>query len=222
MQRVRVKICGLTQPDQARAVAEMGADAIGLNFAESKRRVDIAQAREVADAVVGAKIEKVGVFVDADSEQITRIIEQVGITRVQLHGAEPPEIIEAISVPCWKVFRVQDESFAEEVRDWYGRLGADAHLEAVVLDTYNPHTAGGTGESFNWELVVQARRNGQMDDLPPIILAGGLDVDNVAEAIAAVRPWAVDVASGVESSPGVKDMAKVEAFLSAVRDTDDT
>ena len=212
-----MKICGLTQPGQARAIAEMGTDAIGLVFAESKRRVDIAQAREVADAVAGAKIEKVSVFVDADAEQITQIIEQVGITRVQLHGAEPPEIIEAISVPCWKVFRVRDESFAEKIRDWCGRLGAGAQVEAIMLDAYNPNAAGGTGEPFNWELVVQARRDGRMDDLPPIILAGGLDPDNVAEAIAAVRPWAVDVSSGVESSPGVKDMAKVEAFLRAVR-----
>ncbi len=122
-----------------------------------------------------------------------------------------------ISVPCWKVFRVRDESFAEEIRDWCGRLGADAQPEAIMLDAYNPHAAGGTGEPFNWELVVQGRRDGRMDDLPPIILAGGLDPDNVAEAIAAVRPWAVDVSSGVESSPGVKDMAKVEAFLRAVR-----
>ena len=221
MQRVRVKICGLTQPDQARAIAEMGADAIGLVFAESKRRMDIEQAREVAVAA-GAKIEKVGVFVDADAEQITQIIEQVGITRVQLHGCEPPEIIEVISVPCWKVFRVRDESFAEKVRDWCGRLGANAHLEAIMLDAYNPNAAGGTGESFNWELVVRARRDGRMDNLLPIILAGGLDPDNVAEAIAAVRPWAVDVSSGVESSPGVKDLAKVEAFLRAVRDTDKT
>ncbi len=216
-----MKICGLTQPDQARAIAEMGADAIGLVFAESNRRMDIEQAREVAVAA-GAKIEKVGVFVDADAEPITQIIEQVGITRVQLHGCEPPEIINAISVPCWKVFRVRDESFAEEIRDWYGRLGADAQVEAIMLDAYNPHAAGGTGESFNWELVVRAHRDGRMDDLPPIILAGGLDPDNVAEAIARVRPWAVDVSSGVESSPGVKDMAKVEAFLRAVRDTDKT
>ena len=214
MQGIYVKICGLTRPDQAQAVGKLGADAIGLMFAESKRQVDVDQGRDVA-AAAGAKIEKVGVFVDADAGQIAKIIEQTGITRVQLHGSEQPDIVEAIPVPCWKAFGVRDEGFAGEIRDWVERLGTNAQLEAIMLDAYDPRAVGGTGKSFNWDLVAKARSDGLMDDLPPIILAGGLDPANVAEAIAAVRPWGVDVSSGVESSPGVKDMNKVEAFLRA-------
>jgi phosphoribosylanthranilate isomerase len=213
----RVKICGLTAPDQARAVAEMGAWAIGMVFTESKRRVTPGRAAEIV-AAAGEAVEKVGVFVDSSPEEILDAVQQAGLTRVQLHGRESPEIVGRITVPCWKAFRIRDEGSIDRIRSWLAALPKDVGVEAILLDAFVAGRAGGTGERFGWDVVVRARQQGALEGFPPIILAGGLDPDNVGEAIDALRPWAVDVSSGVEASPGVKDLRKVEAFLKAARE----
>ncbi len=216
MQRVRVKIEGLRDPVTALRIAQMGADAIGLVFADSPRRVSPEQAREIT-AALPPWVATIGVFVNESADNINRVVKTAGIQYVQLHGDEAPEMVGQINAPCIRAFRVRDENSLAEVRAWVSAVKARSNLAAVLLDAFNPKARGGTGERFNWNLVAQARLSGAMADLDPIILAGGLDASCVAQAIAAVKPWAVDVASGVESSPGVKDLDKVRDFLSTAQ-----
>jgi len=242
MHRVRVKIEGLRDPATAVRAAEMGADAIGLVFAESPRRVAPEQAREIVCALQ-PHVTTVGVFVNASADEINRTVERTGIAIVQLHGDEPPSLAAKVRALRVKAFRVRDENWTEEVGKWLGAVpdtflpersqGDSPRAKAcenasdspfvprrltVLLDAYDSSVRGGSGKRFNWDWIAQARERGEMEDFGPIILAGGLNPDCVAEAIRKVLPWGVDVASGVESSPGVKDLGKVRAFLDAVRD----
>ena len=220
MQRVRVKICGLRDPKQALKVAQMGADAVGLNFASSPRWVSPEQARAVTD-VLPVLVAAVGVFVNEDPETINRVADRVGLDLVQLHGDEPPSIVEELARPSIKVFGVRDAGWIDQVRGWLDGVRSRRRLAGVLLDTYNPKVRGGTGERFNWEWVAEARQAGKLAGLPPIILSGGLDASVVSDAIDIAQPWAVDVSSGVESSPGVKDLKKVESFIRATREGDE-
>jgi len=220
MQRVRVKIEGLRDPKTALQVAQMGADAIGLVFAQSPRWVSPEQARAIVD-VLPPWVATVGVFVNADATAINRVVERTGIGYVQLHGDEPPQLVADVARPCIKAFRVRDEGWLAEVRAWVSAVPARRNLAAVLLDAYDPAARGGTGRKFSWGLVADARAAGAMAGLDPIILAGGLDATCVSQAIDLVRPWGVDVASGVESAPGVKDLRKVEDFLRATREGDE-
>lgn len=217
MQRVRVKIEGLRDPATALRIAQMGADAIGLVFAESPRWVSPDQARAVVDCLP-PWVATVGVFVNADPVTINRVIQRTRIGYVQLHGEEAPDIVGEIERPCIKAFRVRDEGWLAEVRDWLAGCPARSNLAAVLLDAYNPSVRGGTGERFNWQFVADARSAGAMAGIDPVILAGGLDASCVGTAIEIVKPWAVDVASGVEKAPGVKDIKKVERFIRAARE----
>jgi phosphoribosylanthranilate isomerase len=219
MQRVRVKIEGLRDPKTALQVAQMGADAVGLVFAESPRWVSPEQARAITD-ILPPWVATVGVFVNADATAINRVVERTGVGYVQLHGDEPPELVAEIARPCIKAFRVRDEGWLAEVRGWVSAVTARRNLAAVLLDAYDAGARGGTGRKFNWGLVADARAAGAMAGLDPIILAGGLDAGCVSQAIDLVQPWAVDVASGVEKSPGVKDLRKVEDFLRATKEGD--
>ncbi|HOF17922.1 MAG TPA: phosphoribosylanthranilate isomerase [Phycisphaerae bacterium] len=220
MQKVRVKIEGLREPKTALKIAQMGADAIGLVFAASPRWVSPEQARAVVD-VLPPWVATVGVFVNADAGTINRVIERTRIGYVQLHGDEPPDIVAKLARPCIKAFRVRDESWLAEARDWLAGVQARSNLAAVLLDAYCPDAPGGTGKQFNWRLVADARAAGALAGIDPVILAGGLDARNVSGAIDLVKPWAVDVASGVEKAPGVKDLRKVEDFLRATREGDE-
>ncbi|MFP4434531.1 MAG: phosphoribosylanthranilate isomerase [Phycisphaerae bacterium] len=220
MQRVRVKIEGLREPSDAMRVAQMGADAIGMVFAESPRWISPEQARAIVDNLP-PWVTTVGVFVDADAETINRVVQRTRIACVQLHGDEPPEIVSQIDAPCIKAFRVRDERWLPEVHDWLGACEARSNLKAVLLDAYDPAAQGGTGKSFNWDLVADARAGGAMGGVDPLILAGGLNPANVSQAIDLVQPWAVDVASGVEKAPGVKDFRKIEKFIRATREGDE-
>jgi len=220
MQRVRVKIEGLRDPATALRIAQMGADAIGLVFAESPRWVSPEQARAIVDALP-PWVATVGVFVNADATAINRVVERTRIGYVQLHGDEPPDIVPQIAVPCIKAFRIRDESWLAEVRAWLGALAERPNLAAILLDAYSPAVRGGTGERFNWSMVADARAAGAMKGLDPIVLAGGLDANTVGTAIDLIKPWAVDVASGVEQAPGVKDLKKVAAFIRATREGDE-
>jgi len=214
MHRVRVKIEGLRDAAQAIEVAEMGADAIGLVFAESPRQVTCEQASAVV-AALPPWVATVGVFVNEPVEEINETIAATGITNVQLHGDETPDVVGQIDVRCIKAFRVKSQGWADEVDAFLAGLdeAAVANLQAVLLDAYDKTIRGGSGRQFNWNMVAEARKVGRFADWPPIILAGGLAPDCVADAIRTVQPWAVDVASGVESAPGVKDMEKVRAFI---------
>lgn len=217
MQRVRVKIEGLRDPLTALRIAEMGADAIGMVFAESPRWVSPEQARAIVDCLP-PWVATVGVFVNDDAATINRVVERTRIGCVQLHGDEPPGIVSEISAPCIKAFRVRDENWLREIRSWLERIPMPSKLAAVLLDAYNPNVRGGTGERFNWDMVADARAAGAMAGIDPIILAGGLDARCVGAAIELVKPWAVDVASGVEKAPGVKDLGKVSRFIRATLD----
>ena len=220
MQRVRVKIEGLRDPGEALRIAQMGADAIGLVFAPSPRWVSPEQARAVVD-VLPPWVSTVGVFVNEAPDTINRVIERTGIGYVQLHGDEPPTVVRQIVRPCIKAFRVRDETWLAEVRAWLDACEARQNLAAVLLDAFDPAARGGTGQRFNWQLVADAGGAGARAGIDPIIRAGGLDDRSVGPAIEIVKPWAVDVASGVEKAPGVKDLTKVSDFIRASLEGDE-
>jgi phosphoribosylanthranilate isomerase len=198
----------------------MGADAIGVVFAESPRWVSPEQARAIVD-VLPPWVATVGVFVDAEPAAVNRVVERTRIGYVQLHGDEPPEIVGRIAAPCIKAFRVRDARALADARQWVAAVPAPSRLAAVCLDAYDPRARGGTGQRFRWALVEEARAAGALDELEPLILAGGLNPACVSQAIDIVKPWAVDVASGVEKAPGVKNLRKVERFIRATREGDE-
>jgi len=210
----RIKICGVTTAADAHAAAEAGADAIGLNFyRHSQRCLSTSAAKEVAGAVPPG-ICKVGVFVNSPSDEICRIFDDLGLDFVQLHGDEPPEMLAQLGGrPVIRAFRVGDDTappraYLERCRE-LGRLP-----QAVLLDAYQPGHYGGTGSVLKWDAL---RSQPDITLGLPLILAGGLTPANVDRGIRAVRPQAVDVASGVEKRPGEKDTALVAAFIHAAR-----
>jgi phosphoribosylanthranilate isomerase len=199
-----VKICGITNADDALAATEAGADALGLMFYEpSPRYVSLKAASEIAHRLPPFVI-KVGVFVDAPEEVVLRAIGECGLNILQFHGAETPEYCQLFPVMTLKAFRIRD---AESLKPL-----ADYRTDAWLLDAFVPDKPGGTGASFNWALAVEAQKLGR-----PIFLAGGLTPENVAEAVRKVQPYGVDVSSGVEASPGRKDRRKVGAFIRAAK-----
>ena len=212
-----VKICGVTTPADARAAVEAGADAIGLNFVEgSPRKLDPSHAMNVSKSLpVG--VVRVGVFADCSSEEILRIVRSVGLDAVQLHGNEPPEILDAFAraaVPVIRSARLsQGPDPLEEIRQWIKRASRAGVQPAMVLvDATVSGQLGGTGTTVDWKRLSQAA---SLDI--PIVLAGGLSPVNVEQAIRCVRPFGVDVASGVEISPGQKDKALMQAFVLTAR-----
>jgi phosphoribosylanthranilate isomerase len=220
LQRVRVKICGLRDPEQALKVAQMGADAVGLVFASSPRWVSPDQARAVAEALPPL-VSAVGVFVDEAPETINRVAERVGLDLVQLHGDEPPEAVSKVDRPVVKAFGVRGSDWTDEVRAWLNGLPEVGRLAGLLLDAHDAAARGGTGKRFRWDWVTEARAAGKLTGLPPLFLSGGLDPRNVGDAIDVVQPWAVDVSSGVESSPGIKDIRKIAEFIRATREGDE-
>nr|MBP6735226.1 phosphoribosylanthranilate isomerase [Chromatiaceae bacterium] len=189
--RTRVKICGLTREVDLRAAAELGADAIGLVFhAPSPRGVAIEQARALG-ACLPPFVTRVGLFVDAEPERVRATLEWVALDLLQFHGEEPPEYCAAFGRPWIKAIRMRPDADLRALRQRYGAAAG------LLLDAYDPVRAGGTGQCFDWDLVP-------VDLAPHIVLAGGLDPDNVAEAIRRVRPYAVDVSGGVEAGKGIK------------------
>ena len=202
----KVKICGITRLEDARFCAVAGADFLGfIQHEASPRYVRPGVAREIIDWVVGP--EPVGVFVNADADAVNRACDEAGFRLAQLHGHEPPDVCAAVDVPVIKAIHVQHDASAEQLR-----AVAAPYLDVVdflLLDTHKTSLWGGTGESFNWRV---ARELASESDL---FLAGGISADNVADAIATMRPYAVDLSSSVEASPGVKDLDKLEAFFRA-------
>jgi phosphoribosylanthranilate isomerase len=206
----RVKICGVSDPADARRVADLGAWALGMIFWPQSPRVCALDDAEAIGAEQQRRLELVGVFVNATLDEVASTADRCNLTVVQLHGDEGPaycrEVARRTGAKVMKAVRVRDAAQLHDVQ----RFHTDFHL----LDAYSPRTPGGTGETFDWEL---ARRHPRT---PPMVLSGGLDPDNVGAAIEAARPFAVDVASGTEAEPGRKDPAKLTAFVRAVEAAD--
>lgn len=201
--RTRVKICGITRVEDALAAARLGADAIGLVFyAKSPRAVSIVQAQAIVRALPPF-INAVGLFVDAAPREIRAVLAALPLQLLQFHGNEGPEECRGYGLPYLKALRMrEDMDLAAAARPYEDAAG-------ILVDAYVEGVAGGSGTTFNWSSLPSGLAL-------PVILAGGLNPDNVAAAVRQVCPWAVDVSGGVESAPGVKDTAKIAAFIRGV------
>jgi phosphoribosylanthranilate isomerase len=207
----RVKICGITNVQDAQLAIEAGADLLGFIFyPKSPRYVTSEQVRKITSHIRSqspiSNILFVGVFVDERPANVIHTLDLCGLDLAQLHGAEPPEMVADLMAQgpgVIKAFRVRNGGTLNEMQ----RYQATAYL----LDAYVPGQPGGTGHRFDWSLALRAKAHG------PIILAGGLTPDNVTQAVRAVRPWAVDISSGVEATPGRKDASKVRRFVAAAK-----
>lgn len=200
---VKIKICGLRTPDMALAVSTMGADALGFVFAPSPRRVEPELVREIT-AQLPPFMSAVGVFVDEDPFRVQEIADYCRLDYVQLHGQESPAYCKLLQVKTIKAIRVRDMQSIEQMPDYSGVVSG------FLLDTYEPGKPGGTGTTFNWDIALAAGK------IAPVILAGGLNPQNVGAAISKARPYAVDVSSGVETN-GQKDLVKIKQFIEEVR-----
>ena len=203
----RVKVCGITRLEDAELAISHGAWALGfILWPPSKRHVNPGVAAGITRQV-RRKVETVGVFVNQPLDEIAGAVDVLGLSHVQLHGDEGPSFCSAVAQRTGaKVIKALRIGHAADIRD-SERFHTDFHL----LDTAKAGAYGGTGQTWDWGLIAQRRSK------VPMLLSGGLTSENVAEAIAAVKPWGVDVASGVEASPGIKDPAKLEAFFNAVQ-----
>ena len=201
--RTRAKICGITRVEDGLAVARAGGDAIGLVFfAKSPRAVSLEQGREIVQALPPF-VTVTGLFVNAEADEVRATFEAVPLGLLQFHGDESPEFCRSFDRPYIKAVSMKDGvDLGEQARRYHDAAG-------LLLDTYHPDMRGGSGEAFDWSRVP--------NDLGlPIVLAGGLGPENVAEAVRGVRPFAVDVSSGVEAAKGIKDAHKIEAFMRGV------
>jgi phosphoribosylanthranilate isomerase len=197
-----VKVCGITRLDDALAAARLGATAVGLVlWPGSPRYVEPARAAEIA-AALPPEVASVGVFVNQPIDDVRRAAAEIGLSAIQLHGDEPPSYAAALGYPVWRALALT--AVPEVLAEW------DA-AATILLDAHDPVRRGGTGRTIDWSEAARVAR------LRPVILAGGLTPDNVRPAIEAVRPFGVDVSSGVEAAPGVKDPDKMARFLERAR-----
>jgi len=210
-----IKICANTSLEDAMVAAEAGADAVGFVFAPSPRRVTAEQAAAIVPRLP-AKIEKIGVFVDAAFDEIVATVEAAALTGVQLHWATPIEVRPKLRARFGRRLRIIDVvHFQEVAQGGAPALAFNTDADALVVDSRTATAVGGTGQTYDWEM---ARQTIFLTSLQTkLIAAGGLTPENVAEAIAVLRPWGVDVVSGVEAAPGRKNAAKVRAFIENAR-----
>jgi len=229
MARTRIKICGITRAEDAAAAAELGADAIGLNFVGGPRKIALALGRIILDSLPPGVIPvglaySVSVARSGAPSAMT-INFATGIRTFQIYDDEAvknfthPET----ALDLWYVVRVASRDLSDLKALVQPDLPGGATIQALVLDTASPGQLGGTGQTFNWRWIADARAAGVLEGVPPVVLAGGLTAENVGEAIRMARPYAVDVSSGVEvaGKPGIKDAAKMRDFIQAVRAADD-
>ena len=205
---LKIKICGVTNRDDALAAVDAGADALGFIFHEpSPRNLSRAAAANIIRELPPF-VARVGVFVDASEEFVRQTAAECGLDTLQFHGDEPPEFCRKFSLKIIKAFRVRNAESLLPLPDY--------ETDAWLLDSFVPEKSGGTGATFNWDLAAEVKKLGR-----PLILAGGLTPENVAQAVRKVRPYAVDISSGVESSPGCKDHSKVRQFVQAAKEAAD-
>lgn len=200
---ILVKICGLTNLDDTLDALECGADYLGFNFyPDSPRYIDPLKAKIIFENIPGA-IPKVGIFVNADLQTVFDIAVDLELDYLQFHGEEPSEYCNQFGHPWWKAFRLKNESDLKQIPQYQS--------EWLLVDSYVEKAFGGTGVVSNWDLAVKAKQYGNL------FLSGGLKPDNIEMALQTVKPYAVDVASGIESSPGKKDRYKMDEFISRVK-----
>ena len=202
---VRVKICGITNRRDARMSVEMGADAIGFIFAPSPRQITPEKAREIICGIPPF-VQTVGAFVNENPDAIREIIGSCGLDLIQLHGDETPEICAEFMPQAIKAFRFREGSVLQSIRPYRGKI------RAMLFDSYDEKIRGGTGKTCNWDLAVRGKDFGI-----PIILSGGLTPSNIEKAISSVKPFAVDVNSGVEKRPGKKDYLLMRELMEKIR-----
>jgi phosphoribosylanthranilate isomerase len=200
---VRIKICGITNVQDALSAIHFGADAIGFVFHQKSPRVVDPETAGTIISEIPPFVTTVGVFVDEEKQRIEQIARNIGLDVVQLHGSESPEAC-FMSVRVIKAIRVRELTDLEPLNSY--------NVSAFLLDTFSPHSAGGTGQAFNWDIAVEAKNFGR------IILAGGLTPDNVEEAVRMVQPYGIDVSTGVEGNEkGRKDREKLKSFINTAR-----
>jgi phosphoribosylanthranilate isomerase len=201
---VRIKICGITNGEDALAAARFGADALGFIFAPSPRRIAPEKARQIIK-VLPPLVQTVGVFVDEDLGEVSSVAEMCGLDILQFHGSESADYCDSFDHRVIKAVRLRNRQDLKSLPKY------DGVVQALLLDTYVPDKVGGTGMTFNWEWALEAGKYGR------IILAGGLSAENVAAAISIVKPYGVDASSSLEQSPGIKDHEKMAQFIAEVR-----
>ena len=204
--RTRIKICGITRQEDALAAIGFGADALGLVFVQaSPRYVSIEQAQELVKPLP-AFISKVGLFVNASSAEVSNVINNVALDYLQFHGEEEETFCTQFSKPYIKAIRLKPETDLLEI------ISKFKSAAAILIDAWHPDIAGGTGKTFEWSLLNELPK----ENIPVIILAGGLNQENVNSAVHLIRPYAVDVSTGVEDSPGIKSAEKIRKFVTEV------
>ncbi len=200
-----VKICGITSLEDAHTAAEAGADAIGFVFcSESPRYIHPEDAAAIIKTLPPF-ISSVGLFVNHSAEEVQQVCNHVPLDVLQFHGDEPPRFLMQFSQRCMKALRIKNEQDIQQIAAY------EQVVSALLLDAYHPEKFGGSGTCFNWKLLQQ------VETARPVIIAGGLTSVNVSELLARYTPYGVDVSSGVEKSPGLKDVQKIRAFIDAVR-----
>lgn len=207
--KTRIKVCGITRPEDGLDAARAGADAIGINFfPASPRVITIAQANRIL-AVLPPFVTTVGLFVNATEREVRDVLEHVRLDMLQFHGDEDPQFCASFNRPYLKAIRMKaDTDLVEMLRKYHAAQG-------ILVDAWHETMRGGTGQAFDWNLLASAAHNEGFRNR--LILAGGLRPDNVVQAINKTKPWAVDVSSGVESAPGIKAPELVRQFIEAVR-----
>jgi len=205
MSNVKVKICGITDYEDASMAVELGAAALGFIFAHSPRQVTPQKARDIISAIPPFA-KTVGIFVNQDPIEINKIMRFCGLDLVQLHGDESPDFCDELMPHTIKALRIKDKASLRTARAYRDKV------RALLLDTYSKDKAGGTGETFDWQLAIKIKKLGI-----PIILAGGLGPSNIDGAISTVRPYAVDVNSGVEERPGKKSHSLIKDLMEKVK-----
>jgi len=207
---MKLKLCGITNQQDASAAVELGVDALGFIFAKSPRQIEPEKARTIIGSLPPF-IVSVGVFVNEAPEKIQQIAAFCGLDMIQFHGDETPEICGEFMPRAIKAFQLKDESSLEQIKPYYGKV------RALLFDTYSNEKRGGTGKTFDWDLAVKGRVPGV-----PVILSGGLSPSNIGEAVSTVKPYAVDVNSGVEKSPGIKDHNLMEQLMEVITQISNT
>lgn len=207
MSNTWIKICGITQQDDALAASDLGANAIGLVFyPASPRGVSVEQISGIT-SILPEEIDVVALFVDASAESVREVVETGKVQLLQFHGSETPDYCESFGLPYMKAFRVGKDS------DLPGQIRAHKNADRILLDAYSKEAPGGTGKTFDWEVAKTIVKN----NTAKLVLAGGLSPQNIHEAVVQVRPFGVDVSSGVESAPGEKDKNLIKEFIEGVR-----